>query len=436
MIRSLLNTANVGWFIIASFIFGTIFPTLRAVLIGSEGSTSVIDYAISAIPDVITLFIFCISLLIHKEKTGNYFFSLNKRDYILIFILAYSLIVGGLISGDIKLIVYSVRMTYLPMLFYFTARLLGSFWEEEFVFKLIKTFMYWLGITAIIGLLLYFVFDNLEEQLKDIVHANKGEYYIERLNSIYHAPTLNGSYMAMAALFFLMLWHFSINIPQIVFLFAISASLLLSVSRGGIIGFIVSASAGIVWIRRWKSTVFVGFLVLASVWVTSLAVGLSFNNLGWIFKSTASTVKMEEGVTRVGLWESAYTNIKDKPFGYGLGKSGWIAYRFLKDSDESSSYTSTDGWYLKQANETGIIGVLSYLVFFAFYIVHVFPAVKRNSFDLLMFILLLLFQVLLVCLVSNVLDYFTFNAVFWFLLALGENMASKRLAEKKPSLNR
>lgn len=322
------------------------------------------------------------------------------------------------------------------MLFYFTARLLGSFWEEEFVFKLIKTFMYWLGITAIIGLLLYFVFDNLEEQLKDIVHANKGEYYIERLNSIYHAPTLNGSYMAMAALFFLMLWHFSINIPQIVFLFAISASLLLSVSRGGIIGFIVSASAGIVWIRRWKSTVFVGFLVLASVWVTSLAVGLSFNNLGWIFKSTASTVKMEEGVTRVGLWESAYTNIKDKPFGYGLGKSGWIAYRFLKDSDESSSYTSTDGWYLKQANETGIIGVLSYLVFFAFYIVHVFPAVKRNSFDLLMFILLLLFQVLLVCLVSNVLDYFTFNAVFWFLLALGENMASKRLAEKKPSLNR
>lgn len=426
MIRKLFSSAYFGWLVISAFIFGTIFPTIRAFIIGSEGSKSFFDFSVSAVPDLITVVLLVLALIIRKKELGSYFFPLQKPDYIILFILAYSLIIGSLISGDLKLIIYSIRMTYLPMSFYFIARIFSELWDESYLIKIVKNFMFWLGISAFIGLLLYFAFDNLEEKLKDLVHANKGEYYIERLNSIYHAPTLNGAYMAAAALFFILLWHYNIQLNYLIYLFLITASLLLSVSRGGIIGFIASAGIGVLWIRKWKSTALVGLLILGSVWITSLSVGLSLNNLGWIFKSTANTATMQKDVTRVGLWESAYGNILDKPFGYGLGKSGWIAYRFLKDSDVNSSYTSTDGWYLKQANETGVIGLGSFILFFIVYLLRVIPFVKTKSFDLLLYIVLFTIQVLLICIVSNALDYFIFNAVFWFLIGIGENIISRR----------
>jgi hypothetical protein len=118
----------------------------------------------------------------------------------------------------------------------------------------------------------------------------------------------------------------------------------------------------------------------------------------------------------------------DRPFGYGLGKSGWIAYRFLKESEEESAFAATDGWFLKQANETGIIGLFGFLVFFGYFLVRLAKNFRLFEFDSLFFVFILILQVLLMCIVSNVLDYFTFNGIFWFFIGVAENKMRQQAA--------
>ena len=80
----------------------------------------------------------------------------------------------------------------------------------------------------------------------------------------------------------------------------------------------------------------------------------------FIASSTAETIMIKKGLSRVDLWLGAFNDFINNPMGYGLGKAGHVAVRFFgKLSNEAATY-STDGWYLKLANETGIWGLFSY----------------------------------------------------------------------------
>jgi hypothetical protein len=185
----------------------------------------------------------------------------------------------------------------------------------------------------VIGLLLYFPFSELEQNLKTIVHASRSAYHIPRLNSIYHAPTLNGAYMSIAAAYFSIRFLHKMNLKTALALSIVLLSLLLSVSRGGILSYLIVLIAAIVLMREWKSS-----LILIAIMVVTVIGGLRLVNLSpdkasWIFKSSAETIKMEKDQTRVKLWDSTYSTLERHPFGLGLGKSGWIANRFVKESE-------------------------------------------------------------------------------------------------------
>jgi O-antigen ligase len=90
----------------------------------------------------------------------------------------------------------------------------------------------------------------------------------------------------------------------------------------------------------------------------------------------------------------------------------------LKDTNVESAYLATDGWYLKLANETGFFGLISFTFLFLFLLFRLFLA-KKNA--LTFFFFLILTMVFLVNVVSNVLDYFMYNTLFWFLMGAYQN---------------
>ena len=92
----------------------------------------------------------------------------------------------------------------------------------------------------------------------------------------------------------------------------------------------------------------------------------------------------------------------------------------MKGTETKSAYLATDGWYLKIANETGIFGLISFLTLFAYFLFRMMAGCTSDQSRLFLFLMFL--AVLMVNLVSNVLDYFLFNSLFWFYTGAAENL--------------
>jgi O-antigen ligase len=407
-------------------IFGTIFPTIRAFLIGHEGSVYAFEYLFSALPDIAIILYTAGTFALRFNQGKTVIPSLLTEDKILIAVGLYAIVIGSFLSADIKFIIYGLRMSYIPILMYVSVRNLFDFINEEVFLKGLSLFMHWIGITSIIGLLLYFPLAELEQKLKIIVHASQSEYHIKRLNSIFHAPTLNGAYMSIAAAYFSIRLINKFSLRLVLLIIPIFICLLLSVSRGGIFAYLIVLVGIILLMRKWKSSLFLLVILGLSVIVGLRAVNLSPEKASWIFKSTAGTMKMEKDQTRVKLWDSSYSTLERHPFGLGLGKSGWIANRFVKESDEETAFSATDGWYLKTASEIGIPGLILFLIFFIYSGLRILMKINIRRPEISFFVLILVAQVLLLNIVSNSLDYFIFNSFFWMCIAMGVSTVIKR----------
>jgi O-antigen ligase len=138
-------------------------------------------------------------------------------------------------------------------------------------------------------------------------------------------------------------------------------------------------------------------------------------------------VSLSENVSRVQLWKDTWRDLKENPMGYGLGKSGWIAHEHLKNSDIKSAYNATDGWYLKTANELGILGILLFLIFFIWAVMR-FHQLAFDKDHSILFMIFLLASIING--VSNVLDYFLFNVIFWITIGLMEQLKIDEHAKK------
>lgn len=421
LIRS-LHLPKVWLFLSGFMVLMTLFPTLRAVIIGKENAVNLFQYLVAAIPDLLIVSFFIVLAFQRKSDISRMKFS--RLDVIMLVVFGLNVLIGSLLSAEPKLIILGLRLTYLPVLFYFVARLIysGDFFGN---FKIwLKWIMAWFTFMALFGLILYYFIPGLEKNMNDMVGGIEGEYFIKRLNSIFYSPTVNGMFCCLACVYYIVRNFEKIEFSSLLFLSINFWGLLLSVSRGGIIAFFLILVIAILINRNWKN---IGITVSTLTIVFFLAiysVGLSLSNFSWVFSSTAETIGMEENVSRVELWKRTFEDLKEKPFGYGIGKSGWIAYRFLKGSDEESAYLATDGWYLKAANETGIFGLISYLFLLGFILFRFLKENERKG--ELLFILLFIFSVLLINLVSNVFDYFLMNTIIWFLIGVAENNITRK----------
>ena len=397
---------------------GTLFPTIRAFLIGHEGAVSILEYFVSGIPDfaIITYTIGTFFFRFYNRKLSLQ--SFLTADKLLLASCLYAIIIGSLLSADLKFIIYGLRMSYIPILMFVSVRNLHEFLEEDTFLKGLSIFMNWIVITSIIGLLLYFPLIELEQKLKTIVHASRSEYHIRRLNSIYHAPTLNGAYMSIAAAYFSIKLIHKFNWLLALKIVPVFICLLLSVSRGGIFAYLITLVGIIVLMRKWKTSLILLAILFISIIVGLRSVNLSYDKASWIFKSTAGTMKMEKDQTRVKLWDSTYSMLERHPLGLGLGKSGWVANRFVKESDEETAFSATDGWYLKTASEIGIPGLVLFMIFFIYVGILLLKNSNFKQPGISFFVLIILGQVSLLNLVSNSLDYLIFNSFFWMCIAM------------------
>jgi O-antigen ligase len=107
----------------------------------------------------------------------------------------------------------------------------------------------------------------------------------------------------------------------------------------------------------------------------------------------------------------------------GIGKAGHVAARFLNENTSNASVYSTDGWFLKTLIETGIWGLLSYLIFACtFFILLIKNIVRDRKNRILVFLLTVFIAINLQNMVSNVLDFYLFSYLYWGLIGLTANI--------------
>lgn len=417
------NKQQIWILIIPLLVLLTFFPSFRAIIIGHGHAVSMFDMLISALPEIF-IFTVCTITFFNTHKTTS--FRWETTDKIVLFTFLYAVIIGSLVSRDFKLIILGMRQTYIPMLIYFAVR--RGNWEQVQIKSFIHFLMLWLSFWSFTGLLFYFLFPETEHSIMTAVGAHQGEYFIPRLNSIYYSPTVNGLFSCIASTYYCIRFLEDRKWWIPLLLLVNTASLLLSVSRGGIIGFLV-VFVILIFVHRKKFTLLIQLVsvIVFSFLITLTSVKMNSNEFGWIFSSTGETVSLSENVSRVQLWKDTWRDLKENPMGYGLGKSGWIAHEHLKNSDIKSAYNATDGWYLKTANELGILGILLFLIFFIWAVMR-FHQLAFDKDHSILFMIFLLASIING--VSNVLDYFLFNVIFWITIGLMEQLKIDEHAKK------
>ncbi|MEI6821078.1 MAG: O-antigen ligase family protein [Bacteroidota bacterium] len=420
--KSILRERNLELLILFFFVFGSIFPTLRILTIGGQTSGNLREYIFSVIPELISVLVLSFSgILFYKNK---HVIKLLPFDWILICFALTNVLLGFYIAKDVLMSMYGFRMSYFPIIFYFIFR----FGDKELLINIIHKTIIWFFIIGIIGLILYFGF--YEQMIWMLKKTNPlvQEYFIVRMTSIFWSPVLFSTIMVTTFTYFYYkflespLWYYYL-------ILGLSWScILLSVTRGGF----VVISFGFIFItiiqKKWKLSAQIFLLLIAIFIIIGYYISTPLTFLYWILRSVSDTVGMKEGITRVDLWLKAIENFKTHPFGFGLGKAGHVAARFYKDSKDNIAIYSTDGWYLKLANETGIWGLLSYfflaIYFFAICIKSKFIKFTENRF---VWLFALFMMVNIQNIVSNVLDFYLFSFFYWGVIGLIINILYSKI---------
>ena len=404
------------------FVFGSLFPTFRILLIGSQTSKDVLEYFISALFDLSAIVIIAYSFIhIFKNRLLNQF---TYFDWIVLIFILSNTILGTILSQDFKLSIYGFRMTYLPAFFYFVLRF------NNFKFNLIEILFskiyQWFFIVAIIGLVLYFGFYST---MIDMIYRSGGivnNYFITRMTSVFWSPVLFASFMTVSFLYFYYRITFVFNGRNYILLSIFWLCILLSVSRGALIILffgllILTALSG-----KWKTLGYLFVIMVFLFFCISFYIASPLEFITWIIKSSSDTINLERGVTRVDLWIRAFADYKERPFGFGLGKAGHVATRFFGKHSTLASVSSTDGWFLKVAGETGLWGLVSYFTLAITFFTRSIKFIKTNTYTFFHFLFVLFIVVNIQSLVSNVIDFYLLSYLFWLSLGLAENINSKQ----------
>lgn len=405
--------------IFAFFVFQSIFITIRVLLIGNSESGNVFEYAISSLPELFLVYV--VSLVLISSFKEYAFKNISLLDKIVLLYVITNVILGTILAHDIKLSLYAIRMSYLPILFYFIARISFNGTKIKFE-KYFKKIIEWYVVVALIGMILYFGFPELITKFVNLsTDGVETEYHIKRMGSLLWTPVIFGTFMMLSALYYFYRLLKKEKIINYLVYAIFWCCLFLSVSRGSLISFYIGWIMLAIIFKQWK-------VFLKSLLVMVLVVFLLYLNdhkiydvLMFIADSSLDTFGMKRGLTRIELWTEAYNDFIRNPMGYGLGKAGHIAARFYGKNSHDAATFSTDGWYLKIANETGVWGLASYLTLAIAYFVQSIKVFKKSLTNFNIFIFVVFVITVVQNLVSNVLDFYSFSFLYWLLIGLSQN---------------
>ena len=409
---------NCIYLLVAYFIYAALFPSIRLLLLGSAPSSGLWEILFSLSPDFLMLASFIACLLQYGEflKWKN----MNLCDRTLALYLVVSLVWGFYRSQDIVLSTQSIRLTYLPCIVYFIARAVAqsnaiSDWRKST--EIIFTVQLCL---CIIGIILFFFFPDAVTFMMKKGHYFQSVYFFTRLTSILWNPVFFASVAAVASLYYLWKYLQTNNKLSLLYYLVCFSAMILTVSRGAYLAFIILYFVMLIWIFKGSKFILVTLLSFTSFVLIIYLVTGGFDIVNWLLTSTFETVTMEGNLSRVRLWTLSIHDFLNNPWGSGLGRAGHVAHRYLTPSDTAASIYSTDGWYLKLANETGIPGIVLFITFIYGYVSSFFKIKHHTTFQKYCYAIFLF--VMLQNIVSNVLDFNYFAPLFW--LILGSSFSS------------
>lgn len=410
------------------FAFGFIFPTFRVLLIGHETSASIFEYFISSLPELIAFVIAAYTtqqLLKSKEKIR-----FTILDWIILAFIVSNVLFGFILAKNLKLSLYGFRMSYFPMIFYFIVRFYD--FKDDAIKKTLHLIFLPVVVLAIAGHVLYFGMPDVMIEMISKSGGRVNEYFIIRMTSLCWTPVLFGTFVTSGFLYF---YYRAIEHDKWInylFMAFLWSGAVLSVARGAIVALII----GFILLSfiSFRLKPFIKTFAVMAVVLVILAFYINSPSefVKWFWGSSVETVELKKGVTRVDWWTHAFENFRVRPLGHGLGMAGHVGARFLASSTEDPSVFSTDGWFLKVANETGIWGLLSYLIISITYFICFVKKIRKNK-NLLMVFLIVFFIVFNIQnLVSNTFDFPIFSYLFWLMIGIAVNLYYKTEFGKQP----
>lgn len=402
------------------FIFGSLFISIRLLLIGSQASQNSGELILAALPEVFVVSILMIFFRLKIKKQNT--LKINLIDWIFLFFIISNLLLGMWIGKDLKIGLYGFRMTYFPMCFYF----IGSFAVSSKleVSNLVDKIFKWFVFVGGLGLVLYFLFFDFSQYMLLKVSPIIPEYFITRMTSIFWSPVVFGTFSTISFLYYYYKSLSSDSYWNYFFQSVLFVGTLLSMSRGAFLGLILGVILLSILSGKWKKMLVTTFLSMILFIPFSFYIDSPVTVTKWVFNSTVKTVKMDENDRRVKINKSSIEDIKKNPLGKGLGKAGHVAVRFSSEeknnrSDEQDlSVDSTDGWLVKLTCETGFWGLATYLIFNLVLFIQSVIYFRKNEFGFFGFLLTVLMVVNFQNLVSNVLDFYLFSYLYWLLIGI------------------
>ena len=411
------NIRSLNLVIPVFVIFLWSFTTLHLLLFGSDNSSGFIENLAVIMPDLFLLFVFVYGFLVYRNEGMSFIRVSHATVYDKIF-LAYfiiSLLQGLLLSLDLKLSIYGFRITYLPMIFYFLGRVYAGTAPNQFAILLKRIFFIFVCF-AIAGLVIYFAMPGFQNKMMEMTGYPAASYFILRMTSVLWTPVLFGFLMAMALVYYYFRILTEKKYINYLFFSICWICLFLTVSRGPILAFLLLFLIMSFFFRNWRASgLALGSMVL-STFIVNTIIFKGAVSLLWIFQSAADTASFSDGVTRVMRWKISLHDLSQQPWGFGLGKAGATAYRFLLERPVPSAPYSTDGWYLKLACESGIQGLLAYLIIGLIYFFRSVKFAIRNKNSIVVLALAMFILVSIHAVPSNTLDYHPFISIYWLII--------------------
>jgi len=403
--------------LISFFVFGSVFLTIRVLIIGTKSSENLFQYFISLLPELFGLLLLILFYLTSKSSTKEITFV----DKFFVLNIVLNLILSLFFSSEYKMLLYGFRMTYIPMVFY----VFGSFYllEKKDLVNVIDVVFKWFSVIAILGCIIYFGFYEFMTYMLFKVSDVLPEYFIVRMTSLFWTPVVFGAFMSASFLYFVFKYFTTQNKINLIYITLFFFSLLMSLSRGAILVAFIGFVLLLLFSKKWKLLLVLAPLLMITFLSVSFIVKTPTAFTKWILTSTIDTISMQEGNTRGDLNKDSFNDVFNNPFGRGIGKAGHVAERFSKEEKSLSenntnklSTSSTDGWFLKLANETGLLGLALYLIFTTLIVVKFVKDSLKKEFGIEHFLFTILIIVNIQNLVSNVLDFYLFSNLYWFLI--------------------
>lgn len=420
-----------GWhvvrFLVLTFVvIGSVYPVLRVELMARTGLSS---STLGSWQDILSLLL--LGVLFLQLRPIQWRQTLPESAMAAILACGAASVVTSLYSGTgLTAVGYGIRLTYLPMIYYFAGR--SFVVRAENVSAMHRALVLLFTLSALVGLLFSYVFR--EYWFRIVIASDErgwGLYTISRMGGF----RMTGAMLDPVTFGTICTWGVILSLNGLLSLRGtVNKSLLISgltlcavgavmsLTRGAWLSLALGLAISLAFSRRRIVTI-IALGVAGCTGIYGLGAIQGDNDAATLLRGTVQKTVNEGNQQRDNMWGKSIEAFVSKPLGYGLGAVGHIGERF-REQVPPDAPVITDGWYHKLLAEGGILLLASFCLFQAATLVRLIVQARRRraSAEVRAFRIatLAIFSTAIVqAFASNLWDLFYLSQLLWFVTGLG-----------------